>query len=199
MGRVLGDITSPNVESRYLNLAVAVEMLIDGTVHQDEKMLRGQIMGKIVASGKYRAYATAQVKTGGEFSTAADTFILENAASRDEMKFFQVGDVITDDAGNALGEIATFDPETGVGTLTGNSANNLAAGNGVILDASDVSIAKADVRILKSETLVEDGADKPADGYVEGFFNTAVVKGATSAALVAMGAKVLSSAEFRLV
>ena len=196
MGKILGNITSPNVESRFLNLAAPVECLIDGAVHLDEIVKRGQIMG--LAAGKYRAYAEAIVKTGGDFSTAAATFTLENAAGFDQMKNLRVGDVITSSGGTALGTILTFDPATGIGTLSANSANNLAAGQAVIIDAADLDISKANVRILKSEHAVEDGVDRPAEGYVEGWFNTAVVQ-ATSAALVAMSAKIISASEFRLI
>lgn len=200
MGRILGNITQPALESRHLNLAVALESVIDKDVHGGEVLLRGALMGKIVASGKYRAYAQAAVASGGDFSTSADTFTLEDLTDRDLMKHFRVGDVITDDEDNALGEIATFDPVTGVGTLTGNSANNLASGGAdVIIDAADLSIAKVDVRILKSETQVETDLDKAEPGYNEGYFNRSAVLGATDEALTAMGAKDLGSDEIRLI
>lgn len=198
MGRILGNISQPSVLSRYVNLAVALELVIDGAVHLNEKLFAGVLLGKIVSSGKYRAYAEGTVKSGGAFSASADTFTLEQAAGVDLMKNFRVGDVITSSSGTALGTIATFDPVTGVGTLTGNSANALTAGNKVIISSAVLSIAKADVRVLKSETLLEDGVDAVGAGWNEGFFNTAMVLGATSAALTAMSAKTVSSTEFRI-
>jgi len=200
MGRLLGNITQPALESRFLNLLVALEAVIDKDVHGDEVLLRGTLMGKIVASGKYRAYMQAAVASGGDFSTGADTFTLEDLTDRDLMKHVRVGDVITDSGGLALGTVASFIPATGVGTLTGNSANNLVSGgNDVIISVAVLSIAKVDVRILKSETSIEPDLDKAEPGYNEGHFNRSAVLGATDEAVTAMGAKDLGSDEIRLI
>jgi hypothetical protein len=198
MGELLGKITKPAILSRYINLAVALEMLIDAAVHNAEILLEGTLMGK-TAGGKYRAYAQGTVAVGGEFSTGAATFTLEDAAGRGEKKHFRVGDTIESVAGDALGEIASYDPETGVGTLVANSASVLAAGNGVRVIAAELDISDDAVRVLKDERSIEDSQDEPAAGYNEGYFNTAAVKGATPEALVAMGAKQVSASEFRLV
>lgn len=196
--RVLGDITQPNVESRFLPLAVAVEALIDASVHPDEKILRGTLLMKIVSSGKYRAYAEADVATGGDFSTGADTFTLEDQDSKEKMKHFRVGDVIEGTDGTALGTIATFNATTGVGTLTANSSNNYAAGNGVRVATSVATLASQAGRILKSETTVETGQDEPVAAYIEGFFNKNRVIGATAAAITALGATEPTTDEIRL-
>lgn len=197
MGRVLGNITQPVILSRRAELAVADSAVIDGSIHEDELLLAGQVLGK-TAGGKYRAYAEAVVATGGAFSASAAGFTVENAEGEDAMKYIRVGDVIESVAGDALGTVATFDPVTGVGTLTGNSANALAAGQRVRVAAAGLSIAAGDVRILTSETSVDGDADVPAAGYFEGFFSK-TIRGATAAALTAMGAKDISSDEFRLV
>lgn len=198
MGRILGDITQPNVESRFLPLAVAVEALIDSAIHPDEKLLRGTLLGKIVASGKFRAYAEADVASGGNFSNAADTFTLEDQDAILKMKHFRVGDVIEGVDGTVLGEIATFDPVTGVGTLTGNSANNYVASNGVRVDNADLALASQAGRILKSETIVTAGQDEPVSAYTEGFFTEARVLGATTASKLDLGSLEPTPGEMRL-
>ena len=196
--RILGDITQPNVESRFLNLAVAVEALIDAGVHPDEKILRGTLLTKIVSSGKFRAYAEGDVASGGNFSNAADTFTLEDQDALLKMKHFRVGDVIEGVDGTALGEIATFNPTTGVGTLTGNSANNYVSPNAVRIAESVATLANQDGRILKSEVVVTAGQDEPVAAYTEGFFTKPRVIGATVASILALGATEPTTDELRL-
>ena len=83
-----------------------------------------------------------------------------------------------------------------MGTLDANSASTYAAN--VRIDDADLSIARGDGLVLKDERLVEDD-DEPTAAYYEGFFNTAIVLGATPEALTKLEAKVVSSSEFRLI
>ncbi len=199
--RILSDITQPNVVSRYLNLAVTVLALLDVTVHpEDEKLLEGTLLGKIVANGKFRAYPEAEVAVAGDFSAASADFTIEDQDALLKMKHFRIGDTIESTLGVALGEILTFNPVTGVGTLTGNSANALAAGLFVRVVAAELSLANGDGRILKGETLMPTpSADSPQAAYVEGFFTDARVIGLTLASGLAMGAKSFVAGETRLI
>jgi len=115
-----------------------------------------------------------------------------------KIKHFRVGDVIESVAGLALGTIATYDPVTGIGTLTGNSANNLAAGVGVRVDNADLALASQAGRILKSEVIVTAGQDEPVAAYTEGFFIEARVLGATTASKLELGALEPTPGEMRL-
>jgi len=196
--RILGDITQPNVESRFLSLATAVEALIDSAIHPDEKLLRGTLLARIVSSGKFRAYAEADVASGGDFSTGAATFTLEDQDAIEKMKHLRVGDVIEGVDGTALGTILTFNSTTGVGTLTGNSANNYTSGNAVRVDNADLALASQAGRILKSETLVTASQDQPEAAYTEGFFVEARVLGATTASKAELGALEPTPGEMRL-
>ncbi|MCH8985927.1 MAG: hypothetical protein IIB04_04850, partial [Acidobacteria bacterium] len=92
--RLLGDVTQPNVERRRLDLAVSVEALLDASVHPDEKMLRGTLLMRNVSDGKFRAYAEADVAGGGNFSTGATSFTIEDQDAIEKMKHFRPGDVI---------------------------------------------------------------------------------------------------------
>lgn len=193
MGRLLADVTQPNVLSRYINLAVAIEALLDSGIHQDKKLLEGTLLGKM-GSGNYRAYFEAE--TSVAFSTGNANFTLSEISGQALMKHLRVGDVIEGTDGTALGTVATFDASTGVGTLTANSANNHSTN--VRVQPADLSIAAANRLVLKDENAVGSD-DLPVAAYYEGFFNTAMVLGATPAALTAMSAKVVSSSEFRLI
>lgn len=194
--RLLGDIQSPNLLSRRDDLAVSVGVVIDGAVHEDEMLKRGYLLAKIIASGKYRAYAEADVAVGGDFSTGADTFTLE--AGQEGAKHFRVGDVLESVAGAALGTIATYNPATGAGTLTGNSSNNLADGNGVRITEASVSLGSKNGRVLKNEMVIEGTEDKPEASYSEGFFTEARIPNLTDAAKTSLGTSAPSSGELRL-
>lgn len=202
MPTILGPITTMNPVSRFEQMAVAVEAIIDNAVHPSgTKLLRGVLLAKIVSgngtAGNYRAYAEGTVKTSGAFSTAAATFTLDPATAGGLIGNFQVGDVIEGTDGTALGTILTYNPVTGVGTLTGNSTSNYTAGNTVRITEASVSIASKNGRILKDEVLMESN-NEPANGWIEGFFiqsRTTI----TAAALTKMSGKAVTTGEIRLV
>jgi len=197
--RILGDITQPNVVSRFQNLTVAVAALISVAVHLDgEKLLEGTLLAKIVADGKFRAYAEADVSVA--FSTGNADFTLEDQADGHlKMKHFRVGDVIEGTDGTALGTILTFNGVTGVGTLTANSAANHSTP--VRVDNADLKLSGGDGRILKAETLmgINGVLDEPQAAYVEGFFTETRVIGATVASKLALGSKSYVAGEMRLI
>lgn len=197
MGRLLGDITNANPVSRYESQAVPVGGVIDNAIHLAAELLkRGTLMAKIVSSGKFRAYFEATVKAGGDFANNAVGFTLDAALSP-LIGNLRVGDVIESVGGTALGTIATFNATTGVGTLTGNSANNLAAAQKVRITEATVQLGSKSGRILKDEVLM-GSSDEPFVGWIEGFFIQARTT-ITAAALTALGGKTVSTGEIRLI
>lgn len=196
--RVLGDITQPNVVSRFQNVAFAVAAILDVLIHlEGEKLLEGTLLAKIVATGKYRAYAEADVNVA--FDAANANFTLEDQADGHlKMKHFRLGDVIEGVDGTALGTILTFNPITGVGTLAANSANAYAIGLAVRVDNADLKLSGGDGRILKAETLMSD-LDEPVAAYVEGFFTDTRVIGLTADAKTELATKSYVAGETRLI
>lgn len=195
MGRILANVTNSGTVSRYAELCVLVEGVIDNAIHSGGELLkRGLLLMKTVANGKYRAYAEALVKAGGAFSNASAAFTLDPTSAL--VGYFRVGDVIESTSGTALGTIATFSAVTGVGTLTGNAANNLAAGQSVRVAESQAALSGNVGRILEDEILM-DASDEAFDGFSEGFFvqsRTTV----TAAALAKLGGYLLTTDEIRL-
>jgi len=194
---IIASIVNPALVSRNEHLLAETSILVDKNFHGGQTLKRGALMGKIVSSGKYRAYVEIAVKTGGAFSTAAATFTVDKSTLIGQSDL-AVGDVIEDTAGNALGTIATYNPATGVGTLSGNSGSNLAAGGLVRVALSQLSLAKAAGKLLQDETYIDPAQDTVATGWFEGFFiqaNSTI----TAAASTAMGAKNIDTGEIRLV
>lgn len=195
MSRDLGSMANKSLVSRDLRLAVVRGLVIDNSVHpKDELIYRGTLMGKLVSGGKYRAYAEGTVQTTA-FATNSVNFQVDPSGST--AKHFRVGDVIESTGGSALGTIATFNPNTGVGTLTANSTNALSVGNTIRIATSVLSISGADGKLLQDDIKMEAN-DMPVPGYVEGYFVYASTT-VTSAAITAMGAHaLLSGTELRL-
>lgn len=196
MSNLIATVYNTALVSRHDHLAVVNAQTIEADVHAASEILpRGTLLGKM-ASGNYRAYAEAVVKTGGAFSTSADTFTLDIAASP-LAKHLRVGDTIEGLSAD-LGEIATFDPVTGVGTLTGNSASNLAAGQVVRIVFAECDISGGHARLLVDE-LICSGSDEVAATFMEGFFVKARTT-ITASAITGMGTNVysVSSDEVRL-
>lgn len=161
---MLNGLRSKSVVSRYPHLSVALSLVLSSAVHASTEVIpAGSVMGKM-ADGKYRAYAEAEVSVA--FSNAAAGFTLD--ATKAIAKHFRVGDTITAVDGTALGVIATYNSDTGVGTLTGNSANNLAIGERVKIASAECSIEKGDARVL-ANFLEADLPRLDAVGYVEGY------------------------------
>lgn len=183
--------------SRFDHLACETGVLLDKTYQAGVRLLRGALLGKIVSSGKYRAYVEIDVKTGGDFSTVAATFTLD-VATKIGQGDFEVGDVITSVGGTALGTILTYNKTSGVGTLAANSANNLAAGQKVKVSEAVLSLANKAGRLLKDETLVAADQDTPVAAYFEGFFLQSQTT-VTAAALTTLGGFTIESGEIRLV
>ncbi len=193
MGRLLADVTQPNVLSRYLNLAVSVEALLDSGIHVDKKLLEGTLIGKM-GNGNYRAYV--ETETSVDFNAANADFTLSEIAAQALLKHLRIGDVVEGIDGTALGTVLTYDPATGVGTLTANSSSTY-AGN-IRVDNADLDISQGVGLVLKDENAVGSD-DLPVAAYCEGFFNTGSVLGATAQALIDLSAKVVSASEFRLI
>jgi hypothetical protein len=175
MSNVLASIKNVAIISRFEQVALETALVVDKTIHAaGETLERGTLLGKL-ASGKHRAYAEGTVKAGGAFSNAAATFTLDVAVSP-IAKHLRVGDVIESVGGTALGTIATYDKVTGVGTLTGNSANNLAAGQKVRIAIATVVLANSKAKVLKNDIECSSDFDAVGVGYFEGVF----VKDATT-------------------
>jgi hypothetical protein len=194
---VLAKVKNPALVSRFVELALVSSMLIDRTVHGGEILPRGTVMARIVSSKKYRAYAEGTIKAGGAFSASAPGFTLDVDVSP-IAKHLRVGDVIESVSGTALGTIASYNPATGVGTLSGNSAAALAAGQKVRVAKSVLALAKGAGRILQDEVQVSSQNDSSGAAYFCGFFlksNTTL----TDDALSELGGYELEAGEARLV
>jgi hypothetical protein len=194
VSKILNTITNPALVSRHDHLAVCESITIDSTVHADgERLVRGTLLGKL-GSGKYRAYAEAVVT--GAFATNSTAFTLDPASKA--AKHFRVGDVIESTGGSALGTIATYNPATGVGTLTGNASNALAANgtNAVRIPLATLALGSSAGKLLKDEVDME-GIDEIAVAYFEGYFVKSLTT-LTAAALTAMGAIDVDTDEVRL-
>lgn len=183
-------LKTKSVVSRNVHLAVALSLVVSKDIHKNTEVIpAGTVMGKM-ADGKYRAYAEAEVSAA--FSNAANTFSVD--ATLGLAKHFRVGDTVTALDGTELGEIASYDPETGVGTLAGNSANNLAIGQRIKIDADDLSIEKGDARIL-ANFFESDVPRMDAAGYVEGYIG--IDELITDHAVSILGTKI-DDTEFRM-
>ncbi len=179
--------------SRFDHLALVKSVVISKTAHKEDELLsRGTLLGELVADGKSRAYAEGDVTTA--FSAANANFAVNPAGPL--AKHFRVGDVIEAVAGTALGTIATFNPETGVGTLGANSANALAIGQKVRIATSVLSIAYGKGTILQNEVRLQ-GNDAPVSAYFAGIFLKDFVN-ITAAAKASLGAVDISSTEIQL-
>lgn len=200
MSNKLATVRNTALVSRWDILALAIGIVIDGTIHASGELLqRGVLLGKIVATGKYRAYAEGLVADDGAFSNAAKTFTLDPAdeATKGLLKNFRLGDVVEGTDGTALGTIATFNPATGEGTLAANSTSNLATGKSVRIAKSVLALADGKGKLLTDE-VISAGSDMPATGFFEGFFVKSLTT-VTAAALSEMGGIVTDdSNEIRL-
>jgi hypothetical protein len=100
----------------------------------------GDVVGKITADSKYRRRSRTDA-TGTGFSNASPTGQVLDAS------VFKAGDVLTTSIGTAIGTVLSVDvvADPNEVTLTGNAANNVAAGVGVIAtDGSQVGQGIAD-------------------------------------------------------
>lgn len=193
MSKILSTITNPALVSRHHQLAVEESFTIDNAVHADgEKILRGTLFGKIVATSKYRAYAEGVV--AGAFAVNSKAFTLSGAAA----KHFRSGDVIQSTASEALGTIDDYDPETGIGTLVANSTTALAAdgSKSVRIPLATLALADSAGKVLKDEVTMDD-TDAIGVGYFEGFLVQSLTT-ITAAALAALGGVTTDTDEVRL-
>ncbi|MGZ3686693.1 MAG: hypothetical protein ACXWPM_01850 [Bdellovibrionota bacterium] len=184
--RLLGDITNSDIIARRSDLAVKIEAVIDSAIHPEGDLLkRGEVLAKAQVGGKYRLYAEGLVTTA--FAANSVNFavdVTERAAAN-----FKVGDSVEKVSDSTLlGVIATYDPATGIGTLTGNSAAALAVGQRCRLVKASYALNNKQGLVLEDETIME-GDDKPVAGIREGF----LVKSRT--ALTASAISELGAAE----
>jgi hypothetical protein len=134
---------------------------------------QGDIIGKITATGLYRRRSRT-VAAGTGFSNASPVGKVTDAS------VFVAGDVLEDGAGNAIGTIAAGGINTQANpnevTLTGNAANNVAAGVAVMAtDGSEVAQGISD-----HET---DGTkDTPISAIIGGYLDEAKLRGLDSSA-----------------
>jgi hypothetical protein len=203
--RVLGDIKTVDIISRFSNLAVTLNCLLDSSVMPvastvDTIINRGEVLAKYVPSdssahvGKYRPYAESNVTAA--FATNSINFTLD--ASIRSAAWFIPGDVIEGVDGTALGTIATYNPATGVGTLAANASNAYGSGGQAVrLAAANWTLGSKLGLILVDECIVEAGVDQPVAGYREGFFVQSLTS-LTAAAITALGAAVETPGEVRI-
>lgn len=201
--RLLGDIKTTDIISRNPDLAVALNILLDSTVMPayPQVINRGEVLAKYVPSdasahvGKYRPYAESNCTSA--FSTGSAAFSLDPTIRASQ--WFLPGDVIEGVDGTALGTIATYDPLTGEGTLTGNSSNAYGSGGQAVrLAVAKWTLGNKLGMILQDETLVEaSGDDVPVAGWREGFFVQSRTS-LTAAAITALGAYVETPGEVRI-
>lgn len=157
-------LSNKQVLARHTGLAVALSVVISVAIHKIGEVLSpGTILGKM-GNGKYRAYAEGLVTTA--FGTGSAAFAFD--PDEPHAKFFRVGDALESVAGVALGTILTYDPDTGAGTLTGNSAAILAIGARARITEASVSLGSGKGRILQEEVEMGEN-DEIASGFVEGF------------------------------
>lgn len=185
----MNGITNKQVVARASHLAVSLAIKIDSAAHPNEKIPAGSFMAK-KANGKYRAYAEGDVTAA--FAADSANFTLDPAGPL--VKHFRVGDALETVAGVALGTIATFNPATGVGTLTGNSAAVAAIGVKVRVTEASASLGSGKGRLLDSAVEV-DSIDQVASGYAEGYMAKTPLT--TDAAIAKVGVA-HESDEFRM-
>jgi hypothetical protein len=202
MGRLLGDIKNSDLIARRSDLKVSLEAVIDSSIHASGTILnRGEVLAKYVPAdasvhvGKFRAYAESNT-TGAGFANNSVNFTLDPAI-RAGLNFLP-GDVIEGVTGAlALGTIATYNSATGVGTLTGNSTNNLAAGNAVRLQKATWALNNKTGLVLEDELLME-GEDQAVSGVREGFLvvNRSAL---TTSAISEIGGTLVEANEVRII
>ena len=195
--RLLGDIKTVAILSRYEHLAVAMNCIIDSSVMPvssaglPQIINRGEVLAAYVPDdesdhvGKYRPYAESVV--AGAFAENSVNFTLTPAQRG--AQWFIPGDVIETTAGVAIGTIATYNPATGVGTFTEDSEAVVAIGASVRLVSTNWGLANKLGLILEDEVLVEYEFDLPTSAYREGFFNQSMTS-LTTAAIASLGAAV---------
>lgn len=147
---------------------------------------QGDLLGQIAASGKYRRRSRTDA-TGTGFADNSPTGQVVDTT------VFKVGDVLKDAAGNALGTVLSVDPTAtpDTVTLTGNAANNVAAGVGVVAqDGSQVARAVAD-----QET---DGtADTPIAAIISGKLVESKLRGLDASAKTELAGASVAGAIFK--
>jgi hypothetical protein len=205
-GRILGNITNPALVSRFDRLAVKVDTIIDSAVHgAGERLIRGTLLALGLAGGGAapvnagKSVAYAEGATGATaFSNASINFSISIADPTDKTAyFFRPGMRITKLDGTLVGTVATFDPTTGLGTLTGDAAVNVATGLRVQLSAVDYGVDYINGGLLEDDVAMDGTHDEPVSMFIEGFFNKAGTS-LTAQAITAMGAKSFASGEVRL-
>jgi hypothetical protein len=181
----MNGITNNQVVSRASHLAIPLSLIVSSLIHANDDLPAGSFMAKM-ANGKYRAYAEGDVTTA--FNTANANFAIDPAGPL--ARHFRTGDALESVAGVALGTILTYDKVTGVGTLSANSAANLAAGQKVRITEASASLGSGKGRLLSSRVQLDD-ADYVASGYSEGYM--AKTSLTTDAAIAKVGVEVVTA------
>lgn len=148
------------------------------TVKNGFKAIRGAVMGVITASGLIRRRSrTATAGAGFSNASAVGTVV--------DASVFAAGDILTTAAALAIGTIAAAGVNivNNTVTLTGNAANNVAAGVDVIAtDGSAVAQAIANE--------ATDGVgDTVVSPYISGLLKQALLSGLDASAKTELGGR----------
>jgi hypothetical protein len=152
------------------------------TIAQDAALgllVPGTVIG-LLSGGKGRRLSSAPVKTAAAFSTAAATGGVVGAST-----IFKAGDVLVkrSDA-SAIGTILSISGDTI--TLTGNAAQNVAAGVEIMSTVGGVGAPTAAGILV--ENVDATLGDVVASLYITGLFDAAQLVGMTAGAMVDLGA-----------
>lgn len=196
MGRLFGAVTLPNIISRHRELALTDNLLIDGTIHYEDKILEGTLLVQATAGGspnsKWVAYSEGVASAAAANTQAA--IALDPTQVPRAAQWFRPGmPVAKVHAGvvTSLGTVLVYNPATGAMVLTANLAAAVAQGDSIILDPAVYPIAYNKARVLVDETLMDEN-DQVATGFFKGFFNQAATSITTYAA-AQLGAVVINS------
>lgn len=196
--RFLGNITLPMIVSRHEELSVKEEIIIDGTVHQNDLIATGTLLVKNRTTGKSVAYAEGACVAATATNSTAFSVVVGAGANNVQRAaaWFRPGMVIANAAGTVIGTVATFNPATGVGTFAANAVAVVAIGALLKSDPATYFITYAGAGVLEEQTLMDSG-DRNDDVYIKGFFMIARTS-ITTTALSAMGGVVHSSDEVEI-
>lgn len=141
---------------------------------------QGDVIGIITASGLARRRSRTAA-TGTGFSIASNTGQVVDAG------VFAAGEVLKSEDGTTIGTVQSVDTTTTPDTvaLTGNAAVDVASGDAVLgSDGSQVAQGISDA--------ANDGVDDtPADAFIAGYLDAALLRGLDASAKVELGGATL--------
>lgn len=200
MGKLLGAVTFPNVISRHRELALTDAMLVDGTIHANDKIIQGTLMVKATIGGNSKWVAYCEGLASAVGATTSPTVQLDPTTTPRAQQWFRPGMPVAKvhaGAPTTLGTVLAYNPATGVLTLAANAAAAVAVGDIVSLDPAVYPIGYNKARVLVDELLLEEGTDDISAGYFKGFFNQAATS-ITAAAAALLGAVAINAFELEI-